>query len=313
MLAVSVAKSSQLAMSSSSSVSASSQAQEYAESKMKYLALNGYNALAAQDRTTISGTSFQDNVVLGDVVDEGNNLSSRLVTVRVFKVGEALSRAALTRKFYSNDSNAYVVNENSPSNKLSMRFDGSNYYAKSDSNNERKLLTHMTQYFSGNLNNLVETGFFNGAGLGNAPDGSWYYIENIRHSNMGNYYIDQKVTNFETAKIYHRQCRNSTWSAWEEVGGGSSGIKAGGLTWIGNTTGFTMPATGFVYGGFSMGDFWDTTIYVNGNAVHYFRHQDHTHGGDNARDIFTIFANKGDWISTNRTIKDVRVQAIVAG
>lgn len=224
MVALGIAKSTSVSMNGAKSTEIGLQAQNYAESKMKYLTFRGYANLAEQGRATISGTTFQDNVVLGNVTDEGNGLSSRQVTVNVFKTGEIGSRATISRKFYSNDANMYVLNENSPSNNLSMKYNNSRYSLKMDGGNEQRLLTHMTVSYSGSLNNLVETGFFNGANLGNAPDASWYYIENIRHSNMSNYYIDQKATNFNNGKIYHRQCRNGAWSAWEEVGGGSSNI-----------------------------------------------------------------------------------------
>lgn len=224
LIAVGITKSTSVSMNGVKSTEIGIQAQNYAESKMKYLTFRGYSNLAEQARSTIAGTTFQDNVVLGNVTDEGNGLSSRQVTVNVFKTGEIGSRATISRKFYSNDANMYVLNENSPSNNLSMKYNNSRYSLKVDGGNEQRLLTHMTVSYSGSLNNLVETGFFNGANLGNAPDASWYYIENIRHSNMSNYYIDQKATNFNNGKIYHRQCRNGAWSAWEEIGGGSSNI-----------------------------------------------------------------------------------------
>lgn len=221
MVAVGIAKSTSAFMNGAKSTEIGIQAQNYAESKMKYLTFRGYANLAEQGRAIISGTNFQDNVVIGNVINEGNGLSSRQVTVNVFKTGEAGSRATISRKFYSNDANMYVLNENSPTDNLSLKYGNSRYFVKRNAGNDEKLLTNYTPVYSGDLNNLTETGFFNGANLGSAPDSSWYYIENIRHSNMSNYYIDQKATNFNNGKIYHRQCRNGAWSSWEEFGGGN--------------------------------------------------------------------------------------------
>lgn len=310
LIAVGISKSTSVSMNSFKSTETSIQAHNYAESKMKYLIFRGYGNLAEQARTTIAGTSFQDNVVLGTIADEGNGLSSRQVTVNVFKSGEAGSRATISRKFYSNDANMYVLNENSPTNSLSLKYANSRFSVKVDGDNEQKLLSNMTVPYSGNLNNLVETGFFNGTNLGNAPDNSWYYIENIRHSNMSNYYIDQKATNFGNGKIYHRQCRNGTWSSWQEVGGG--GLNVGPVVSKGsNLSSFVMPYSGFVYGNFQVADSWEFRVLIDGNVALHHKHQNHTHySGSYPRDTFTVFAPKGSTVSFSHSSNNIWIQQV---
>ena len=39
------------------------------------------------------------------------------------------------------------------------------------------------QYANGNLNDLVEGGFYDGSNMTNAPDGNRWYIQHYRHSN----------------------------------------------------------------------------------------------------------------------------------
>ena len=61
----------------------------------------------------------------------------------------------------------------------------------------------------------------NGVGLGNAPDGNWYFVEVMRHYNAGNYYATQRATGMTGGVanlVYQRSQQSgsvgSGWSAW---------------------------------------------------------------------------------------------------
>lgn len=102
------------------------QAQHYAKTKMDYLVFNGYNSLAAQSKTAIENTEFQDTVTLGNTSTDANGISHRLVTVSVYKGNEAAPRASLNQVFYSNDANKYVTNGSSATSSISMHYDKDN-------------------------------------------------------------------------------------------------------------------------------------------------------------------------------------------
>ena len=105
---------------------ATMQAQHYAKTKMDYLVFNGYNSLAAQSKTAIENTEFQDTVILGNTSTDVNGISHRLVTVSVYKGGETVPRASLNQVFYSNDANKYVTNGSSATSSISMHYDKDN-------------------------------------------------------------------------------------------------------------------------------------------------------------------------------------------
>lgn len=219
-ISVSLAKINQFSNSNFVSTRIALQAQAIADSKMKFLALLEYEDIVSQNRAIVTGTSYYDSIVISSENNLGDGLLSKAVTVNVFYSDETAPRYRLTKIFYNNGNNEFVFNDSTDSTRIGMLYSGNRIITRLD-DSEQKLLTNMTTSYSGNLNNLSETGFFNGSNLTNAPSTAWYYIENIRHSNMSNYYINQKVTNFENGKIYHRQCRNGTWSSWSEIGGSS--------------------------------------------------------------------------------------------
>ncbi|KQC48538.1 hypothetical protein AP057_12755 [Geobacillus sp. Sah69] len=69
------------------------------------------------------------------------------------------------------------------------------------------------------LNNLVNTGFYNGDNLINSPDGSasWFYVEVIRHTNSANYVIQKAFKLTGTQPTFYMRIRDGgTWSAWSE-------------------------------------------------------------------------------------------------
>lgn len=74
---------------------ATMQAQHHAKTKMEYLIYKGYNNLASQAKTVITGSRFKDEVSLGVVTTDSDGLSHRLVTVSVYKDDEIRPRATL--------------------------------------------------------------------------------------------------------------------------------------------------------------------------------------------------------------------------
>lgn len=218
MISLSLAKVSNISKNSFGSTRLAIQAQSLADSKMEFLSLVDYDEIVSQNRQAIGETDYFDSVVVGAETNLGDGITSKDVTVNVFHSDDAVPRYRLTKIFYSNGNNEYVFNDDENDTRIGILNSNGRIVTRLD-DAEQKLLTSMTPSYTGNLNNLVETGFFNGNNLGNAPSTEWYYIENIRHSNMNNYYINQRLTNFNNGKLYNRQCRNGSWSGWTEVGG----------------------------------------------------------------------------------------------
>lgn len=102
------------------------QAQHYAKTKMDYLVFNGYNNLAEQPKTIINDSEFKDTVILGTVSTDTNGISSRTVTVSIYKDNETHPRATLKQVFYSNDANKFVTNGSSAKSSISMNYDKDN-------------------------------------------------------------------------------------------------------------------------------------------------------------------------------------------
>ena len=125
-MGISLAKLHNASFQSLFSSEATIQAQHYAKTKMDYLVFNGYNLLAAQSKTAIENTEFQDTVTLGNTSTDANGISRRLVTVSVYKGSEAAPRASLNQVFYSNDANKYVTNGSSATSSISMHYDKDN-------------------------------------------------------------------------------------------------------------------------------------------------------------------------------------------
>ncbi|MCP1540040.1 pyocin knob domain-containing protein [Methylorubrum extorquens] len=68
------------------------------------------------------------------------------------------------------------------------------------------------------LDTVKVAGFYDGNGLVNAPDASWYYIEVQRHQS-DNGYVQQRATrlNAGTPEIYVRNQSGAVWGAWYRV------------------------------------------------------------------------------------------------
>jgi len=107
---------------------------------------------------------------------------------------------------------------------------------------------HDCPSWSGDLNWLEGTpgthACINGAGLGNAPDGNWYFIEYTRHINPGNYYETQRATGMTggvAGVTYVRSQQSATagtgWSAWTKMGGGGVGTPYQTGAWFGPLAG----------------------------------------------------------------------------
>lgn len=89
--------------------------------------------------------------------------------------------------------------------------------------------------WGGDLNTLQgnagTTACYNGAGLGNAPTGDWYFVYVTRHVNSSNFYTSQRavgmtgsVAGTEYIRSQQSGSANVGWSVWAQVGG-SSGTK----------------------------------------------------------------------------------------
>lgn len=277
-LVVSLSRFHSATVSSFTSSSIASQAKQYAESRMEQLVFDGYGELVVIPKRSIPDTLFFESIDVSVPQQVENNLFQKNVVVNIFHEGDTIPRYRLERLFYSNDSSQYVVNENNYTNKLSMKWEDDRMVTSVDGADQRKLLTDVTVDCSNtNLNNLVETGFFNGKNLVNAPKNGtdWFYIENIRHHNLSNYYINQRATDFFTGKTFQRQCRAGVWTAWEEWGG-SSGILGTAVT-LGSTRSGTAAEDGFLLAGGSS-KHSAMNVKVNGVTLGYVVNRDYGTG-----------------------------------
>ncbi|MEC0180225.1 pyocin knob domain-containing protein [Paenibacillus peoriae] len=55
------------------------------------------------------------------------------------------------------------------------------------------------------------TGWYMGSSMGNAPNGEWYWVENIKHNT--DWFI-QVAYNFNNVDVYSRYKRGGAWSGW---------------------------------------------------------------------------------------------------
>lgn len=74
---------------------------------------------------------------------------------------------------------------------------------------------------SGDWNNYVKTGFYNGSGLTNAPTGlnglhTWFYVIVITHSNNSDY-VCQIAVDFNNVGMFKRVRNSGTWGAWSRI------------------------------------------------------------------------------------------------
>lgn len=100
-IAFSIAKTNSIAFTSKMANSVALQAQQYAASKMSRLAMENFEDINAQKRTAVEKTGFEDQVMVSDVVDEGDGIASKNVVVEVFKPDDKMARAMVSRKFYT--------------------------------------------------------------------------------------------------------------------------------------------------------------------------------------------------------------------
>ncbi|MFS0838050.1 phage tail protein [Paenibacillus sp. 1P03SA] len=87
--------------------------------------------------------------------------------------------------------------------------------------NGDELLTRKTTVISGtDLNNIKQTGFYNGEGCPNAPGAGWYYYEVISHTYDTNW-VKQTAHDFNTDKVFVRRGQSNagvtTWYPWRQV------------------------------------------------------------------------------------------------
>ena len=105
----------------------------------------------------------------------------------------------------------------------------------------------VTQSVSGDWNNVIEAGWYNGASLTNSPiPSTWLYMEVIVHRNTTDKHVKQICYEFFGDRMWTRRMNSDTWSAWVEmakvgdiprgvipasiaVGSGSASVDANGL------------------------------------------------------------------------------------
>lgn len=88
-----------------------------------------------------------------------------------------------------------------------------------------QIINQTCPYWAGDLNaapgDAGTTNCLNGAGLGNAPTGDWYFVHTDYHSWTNSYAIQTVVgmTGAATNLEYVRNKGNGVWGAWALIGG----------------------------------------------------------------------------------------------
>lgn len=110
MMGLASAKVSQTTMNILDSSKVASQAQHYANSKAELIEGMPYTELASQAKTNIAGSSFYEEVIVGnETATPGNtNIKQKTCVVNVYEGSETTPRASLTFKRYSVSSGSSV-------------------------------------------------------------------------------------------------------------------------------------------------------------------------------------------------------------
>ena len=116
-----------------------------------------------------------------------------------------------------------------------------------------------------NLNDYMETGWYRGKNVINAPSTNWYYFEVIQHSPD---WVYQRATGYgpvssHTDKSWQRWKSNGTWTAWEQINNVPFAEQVGTITISGNGTTASDATLTFQAGLFSV-----APIVICGNADH---------------------------------------------
>ena len=68
-----------------------------------------------------------------------------------------------------------------------------------------------------NLNDYMETGWYRGQNVINAPGTNWYYFEVIAHRTVGSQYSLQVATELFGNRRFYRRVQDSVWKDWVEI------------------------------------------------------------------------------------------------
>lgn len=74
-----------------------------------------------------------------------------------------------------------------------------------------------TKDISGDMNNVIENGIYNGATITNAPSDGWYWVQVINHSINPTVWITQIAHDFYSTNSFRRTCINGTWGKWDMI------------------------------------------------------------------------------------------------
>lgn len=101
------------------------------------------------------------------------------------------------------------------------------------------------ELFTGDMNSLTKTGWYNGNAMANAPGAGWYYVEVMSHTHDRTKYAVQIAYNFEGTAAYLRTL-NGTWSAWKQFLFSTGGTVAA-LDVSGNAAPLRLIGTDHIY------------------------------------------------------------------
>lgn len=142
-----------------------------------------------------------------------------------------------------------------------------------------QIINQTCPYWAGDLNaapgDAGTTNCLNGAGLGNAPTGDWYFVDTKYHA-FGTHWATQTAVGMTisgAANTYVRNKYNGAWTAWGQSGGGTTGSNTAN-GWVKLSNGLIIQwgtsATMDTYVSFPMvfpTTFLSATVSVRGNTV----------------------------------------------
>lgn len=113
----------------------------------------------------------------------------------------------------------------------------------------RKLDTRLSNIKQGvDMNTITDTGFYNGAGMANAPGTGWYYFIVINHSYDPSQYAMQMAWSFEeTGGVFFRVMSVGVWTPWQKILTNAGGTVYGALDVQGNAAPFRLIGADHIY------------------------------------------------------------------
>ena len=107
-LSFGIAKSSAISMNSIGTSKSAAEAHNLAQNIAALVRATNYSDLSAQSRILVPNTSYDKEILVSDESDYSKTIKEKMVTVHIYKTGEAIPRATLSIKRYSVENESEV-------------------------------------------------------------------------------------------------------------------------------------------------------------------------------------------------------------